>query len=625
MQLRTISLIIISLMSFAALAQSDITIEEIKSSGNYIYGIGYGATIPDADEAALHHLSTQISVEVKGSFESQVTEKDGELTEYAERVINTYSNTRLERAKMKVIADNDEQTQVMRYITKQEMNQLFEDRKQKVLEYFLLGQEAEQELRIGDALKNYYWSLALLRSHPDNNKIRTTVDEKERTLLPVLNAKIEQLLGNLSFSIGHVFQNEVQKKKSIEIQVTYQNKKVRNIDYKYFTGDVFSQLISVKDGKGVIELFDASARSLEKVQLYVEYKYEHKWNIDDAVRRVMQNTNLPGYGKSKVKLNISSSSIGAEVHPEKGSNAFAHQQANELKKQLALDKSVSITRDVREELIAKTMKVVSSLQSKSSVVSRELFTDDGYMMYQKLLQQGKVNVLFNDTSALYVLKVNNTWAVRSVPMTFAYPSNNRKFVEDVVFTFDSTKRIDAVSFALSQLAIDDVLMKNKDWGSLQEKYTLIHFMEDYKTAYSLKRLDYLEKVFAENALIIVGHVLKDDLSVSSDLVKPNFNKQRVEYIKLNKEEYLERLSRSFRSKEYINLDFADNEVFRLQSDKIFGIQINQQYYSSNYADKGYLFLMVDLKDTLNPKIYVRSWQPEKFKDGTIIGLKDFHF
>ncbi|MDZ7774194.1 MAG: hypothetical protein U5L09_00590 [Bacteroidales bacterium] len=85
------------------------------------------------------------------------------------------------------------------------------------------------------------------------------------------------------------------------------------------------------------------------------------------------------------------------------------------------------------------------------------------------------------------------------------------------------------------------------------------------------------------------------------------------------------MSNVFRSNEYINIDFEDNQVRRHQNEKIYGIQINQHYYSSNYGDQGYLFLMLDLQDTLNPCIYVRSWQPEKFEDGSIIGLKNFHF
>jgi len=58
---------------------------------------------------------------------------------------------------------------------------------------------------------------------------------------------------------------------------------------------------------------------------------------------------------------------------------------------------------------------------------------------------------------------------------------------------------------------------------------------------------------------------------------------------------------------------------------VYGINIKQNYYSSTYADQGYLFLMVDLKDNNRPKIYVRAWQPEKFDDGHIIGLSDFSY
>ncbi|MEI3052199.1 MAG: hypothetical protein V8T35_02350 [Prevotella sp.] len=38
----------------------------------------------------------------------------------------------------------------------------------------------------------------------------------------------------------------------------------------------------------------------------------------------------------------------------------------------------------------------------------------------------------------------------------------------------------------------------------------------------------------------------------------------------------------------------------------YGIQIKQDYYSSNYGDHSYLFLMVDFNDPENPSIKVRN-------------------
>ena len=131
----------------------------------------------------------------------------------------------------------------------------------------------------------------------------------------------------------------------------------------------------------------------------------------------------------------------------------------------------------------------------------------------------------------------------------------------------------------------------------------------------------MQKVFAENALIIVGYVLKEDKPIE------NMYKQlgdKIEYIRLSKQEYIERLQNVFRSNEFVNIHFEDNVVKKVNGDeKIYGIQISQDYYSTNYADKGYLFLMIDLTDENKPKIYVRSWQPEKNPDGSVIGLEDF--
>jgi hypothetical protein len=195
-------------------------------------------------------------------------------------------------------------------------------------------------------------------------------------------------------------------------------------------------------------------------------------------------------------------------------------------------------------------------------------------------------------------------------------------VENVVFTFDDTQKISSLAFALSDVAISDIINKPTGFGTIGEKYFLIKFMENYKTAYALKRLDYIESIFADDALIIVGHVVER----LRDVENPWLNNDIVRYNTYTKQQYLANLAGNFRRNEFINIRFEDNEVRKTERDnKVYGIQIAQHYYSSTYADKGYLFLMIDLNDTLNPKIYVRTWQPEKNPDGSIFGLEHFRF
>ena len=146
-------------------------------------------------------------------------------------------------------------------------------------------------------------------------------------------------------------------------------------------------------------------------------------------------------------------------------------------------------------------------------------------------------------------------------------------------------------------------------------------MEYYKTAYCLKDIEFVQNVFTENALIIVDHVLKKDKPIENMYEKLG---DRIEYIRLNKQEYIERLKNVFRSNEYVNIHFEDSIVKKVNGDeKIYGIQIAQDYYSTNYADKGYLFLKITLDNENEPIIDVLSWQPEKNPDGSIIELKDF--
>ena len=88
----------------------------------------------------------------------------------------------------------------------------------------------------------------------------------------------------------------------------------------------------------------------------------------------------------------------------------------------------------------------------------------------------------------------------------------------------------------------------------------------------------------------------------------------IHYNKDNKQEYLKYLRESFSRKEFINIRFTDADVQTLDKTagkELYGIQLRQEYTSSNYSDKGYLFLMIDFTDKEEPLIMVRTWQPNE--------------
>ena len=91
------------------------------------------------------------------------------------------------------------------------------------------------------------------------------------------------------------------------------------------------------------------------------------------------------------------------------------------------------------------------------------------------------------------------------------------------------------------------------------------------------------------------------------------NNEQIQYQKSTKEEYINNLKRCFKNNSYINLVFDEIEVMRHpKRDDIFGVTLKQHWNSSNYSDVGYLFLMINFEDEMNPTIQVRTWQPDKY-------------
>ena len=66
--------------------------------------------------------------------------------------------------------------------------------------------------------------------------------------------------------------------------------------------------------------------------------------------------------------------------------------------------------------------------------------------------------------------------------------------------------------------------------------------------------------------------------------------------------------------QFINLRFTDVTIGKVSNDDDFALRIKQDYFSSSYADTGYLFLMVDMNNASRPLIKLRAWQPHRDPD-----------
>lgn len=623
------------------------TVEQIRNSGLYNFGIGVGENYSLARKNALQNLTEGISVHIKSEFQHIVNETNGNIDDYSKSVVTTYSSAVINQYQEKLLSETPGRVELMLYLSKTDLQKVFDEREQLIRDLIALGDKAETELRISDALRNYYWAMLLARSHPNNQNLRHSfATGSSFPVLKGLSDKIESIFAALKFDLVSVQQKASPKQKQIHLSIRYAGRPVENLDYTYFSGDGFSGLTSIRDGSGIATIDGPYAAEVQQLRLKVEYQYANKAHLEPEVKEIMERVTVPYFDKAEVRVELNATAqnasaqnqglfqkqtqAGSQTGTQTGSQTQARAGANSGMNSTESASFSKIDSNTPEfaGYVATLEKVTAAIRSNTHQNVQALCTPEGWELYNKLIRNGNVTVIQSPNDTLRVLKFGKEVVVRSVPLLFAFNNNKTKFVEKVVFTFNEEAKICNLAFALGQKATDDILHKPTGFGSIEEKYFLIRFMENYKTAYSLKRADYLEALFDENALIIVGNRVQKAPQPTDQVrnMYGNFSNDQVEYITLSKSEYLERVKRVFQRNEFVNIHFEENEVRKTQrNDKIYGIQIAQHYYSSTYADKGYLFLMIDLNDTIQPKIYVRTWQPTKNADGSVIGIEDFKF
>ena len=597
---KTIWMILMLLLPLTSLAQTaEERAEQMKANAEYICGEGWGDTYNSADQAALADLISKISLNISNSFEIKEeefnTNSSFDSKTAITSVMNSYAQATLTNT-FNLVISNTPQTHVLRYIRKSEVNKIFDERKEKVFDYVRSAMRAEEKAKIDDALRNYYWAFAMVRSLQYPNSVKMTIDGVQRLLVTWIPQQKEEIMSNLSTKIASKDGNE------INLFIKYKGEPVTSLDYTYFDGQTWSNLYSAKDGMGIVEL--RPGVEINSLQLKYEYEYADQCQIDKELESVMQLFKGTSFKNASVYINNldKKSAVSSEAKKEFEKSVKTESAAN-------LETLSKVENE--KELAGIMTRVINAIKAKDYDSVSDCFSEDGLEMYKKLLNYGQARLLGDPQFSFYTM--GKRVVCRSIPMAFSFKNNRRKFVEDVTFTFDENKKIECVAFGLGSQAKTDIFNKGVGAWSDYAKMVIATFLENYKTAFALKRLDYLESVFDDNATIITGHIIKKAPKVAMEGESfINSNNKLIKYTRQTKSEYMRKLKMCFQSNQFINIRFADNDVVKMGAGgETYGIQIKQDYYSTNYGDHGYLFLMVDFNDPDNPSIKVRTWQPDR--------------
>lgn len=615
--LRLLSLFIIFLCGFNSFAQ---TIEEIKHDERYYWGEGTADKRKDAKDKALDNLVSGICMHIARSSSINIGNrvKDGKAESSEEFVsrMSTYSSMTLNNCHTRDLTTKAPFT-VFLYIEKADVDNMFKSRENRIREYVKIANKAYDDLNLADALRYYYSAYLYVQSLMDASSLNVEDEEDEAQLaMTWIKNRIEEILGNIKPVVMGQNGNEANV---YRVGFFFKDKPVSRIGYTYWDGSSWTERPTITiDGQGLIELMPSFSPQDSKIR--IEYKFENQVQNDRELLSIYdalaEDTNFDNSG---VRTTMSA---GATASDSKVATASKSQQTtmSSVSRVRAEDKPLSASESKKYADVL--TKVIQSITKKTYEAVQPLCTPDGYKAFNELIHYGSAKIV--GTPNVSFLSYNGHIYGRSVPMQFSFRGNN-KFTENVVFTFTPEGKVDDVTFGLGKIAEDNLFYSLMADSLASVRSAINNFLESYKTAYALGRMDYLEKVFSDDALIITGKVVMKRVG---DEESGYSTKKAVVNTRQSKSQYLDNLRRAFASKEFINLQFANNSICPSlkalsRGLDVYGIQIRQDYYSNNYCDQGYLFLLVDVTDPDNPIIYVRVWQENPDDLQRVVGIEDF--
>ena len=608
-----ILLIITTLANIAFAQMKQKEVDAIKNDTTLFYGI---SNVCNSSDEAAEAAKAELYENIAKNCNSSAIYIPGNGDKQLENIVRTFKEPIDEKSTEKAVVekDDDEEYQYIIYIKRSDFRAMCDDRRDDIQRYISKGVKMEDEACFEDALKSYYWALMLTYAHPQGKKLRFhgnsgTVDYEWL---------VERINGN--DGILKSFKFIVPKENGIEetddgmlVKLKVQNtagQDVVNLRCECHDGRKFMPN-TVRDGKLIVHLHDKNAKSF-KIKVNYDFKEDAK-KMNIAVANAIELIKVPRFSNNIYTVDLEKTIASKDIKLNKQEEKKKDEAADEWDR-------VDNNRAVDESIYLNRMSLIeNALRNGNIAEARECFSVDGYNMMDTLSRYGKMTVVGKPDYKF--LKYKDEVLCRSITVQFDF-RNTPGFSQDVVFRFDTINHVvTSLAFRLSDQAEYDIISKTK-WPE-ESRLILVNFLEDYQTAYALKRHHYLESIYSDDALIIVGRMVKK--TVIPDRMTLKLTDEEAELTKYDKDTYMKNLSMCFKNNEYIRLRFTETDFTKANNTKdVYGVRVRQEYFSSSYGDVGYLFLLVDLRGSM-PLIHVRAWQPDKVDLDKLMNMSDVRF
>ena len=577
-----------------------------ESFENYVWAVGAGKSLEEADSNAMSALSTTsvFTSSAETLTNTNTTTNNGtHLETKYDSKSSSVSSIYLENVHREILADKDGMKRVLRYITRADWDARHKYLKSKIEEYIMTGKLCSD---VAYKIQYFTWAHILLQTYP-NHEDPILADDGTSAQSWLLK-ELRNILNNIEIYVAAIEHDKsnTHYPYKVYLDFLYKDEPISDLCYSFFDGRGYVENESIKDGRGVVQIKDASST----LTIDIDCLYKNLARQLDATVYLLIDK-----GQFATTLDEGHKTIDLKnggIRPQKSVNTASSSVDSKVNEQLKMitDGYVEVSDKVESTRpYTKIMEdITASIKKKGGTDIRAYFTDEAWSQYERIVSTGKP--ILARTPEYNFIKHDTITICQAIPLKLTF-SGNRSFVEDVVFRVNNnTHKIESVAYKLSVKTEQEIM--SMDWDDAA-RLTLITFLEDYRTAYCLEDINYIDKVFADDAYIIVGRVLKQSTRKFSDSANYAFTTTKTLYSHQTKQQYIYNLRKSFNSKEFVNIRFEECNVAKgyYAKEGIYAVQVKQLYYSNNYADEGILTLAIDMREDTHPLVRVRVWQDER--------------
>jgi hypothetical protein len=309
------------------LAVSAQSIEEIKNNPDYKWGEGTGITIDEAEREAMRQLVEGITVSVMSgiSKSDSQTERDGTRTINSDvnMQLKTFSFAKLSNLGRRVLSPEPD-AKMFLFIAQKDVDEMYVAREKKILSFIDAGKKAESRLQIDDALRYYYWALALATANP--KEIYADINDQKENIKLYLHAKITSVLKDLDvkFIDGEAMNNSYLTK----LRFMYNEQPVASLQYRYFDGEAYMGPNKVKDGHSEAELVRLPGDS--KINITYEIRFANEAASLDEELKSVYDSNFARIGQFADKQLVQCIGIIFRDRTDSGERTYHHGELGAL-------------------------------------------------------------------------------------------------------------------------------------------------------------------------------------------------------------------------------------------------------------------------------------------------------